>query len=191
MMISFQRRIALILFLVPMFFAGSAFREYNPMDNMMDYVLAKGESKVSVDAFRSELVDRASKYVGSRYRSNGSSPKGFDCSGFTSFIFSHYGLQLERSSRNQSKVGKRIPIASVQPGDLLFFAVKGNVHHVGMVVKNEGNQLWMIHSSTSRGVVVEEVFGSDYWRRRLLLARDVVSDMVLPGAEEVSETESF
>jgi cell wall-associated NlpC family hydrolase len=88
-------------------------------------------------------------------------------------------------------MGKRVPISSAQPGDLLFFAVKGNVHHVGLVVKNENNQLWMIHSATSRGVVLEEVFTSGYWGRRLLCARDLVSQMALSSEEDKVSLDSF
>lgn len=128
---------------------------------------------------RRELIETAKKYLGSRYRSNGRGPKAFDCSGFTSFVYRHFGVELESSSRGQSQVGKRVPLHSVQPGDLLFFAVKGHVHHVGIVVKNSDDQLWMIHSSTSRGVIIEEVLHSDYWRKRLLLARDMVAELSL------------
>ncbi len=181
----------LFFLMVPMFFVGSAFREYSPVENLVSYAEATSKKAQSAIEIRAGLVEQANKYLGSRYRYSSAGPKAFDCSGFTSFLFSQIGVTLERSSRNQSRMGKRVPISSAQPGDLLFFAVKGNVHHVGLVVKNEDNQLWMIHSATTRGVVLEEVFTSAYWGRRLLLARDVVSELALPSNEEEVSLDSF
>jgi cell wall-associated NlpC family hydrolase len=190
MRFNWKKKACSLLLLFPFIFIFSAFTNNNTIHDTISEVSNFSSEDKSVVEFRSELIEKANKYIGSRYRSNGAGPKAFDCSGFTSFVFSNYGLQLERSSRNQSKVGKRVPIYSAQPGDLVFFAVKGNVHHVGIIVKNEGNQLWMIHSSTSRGVIVEEILGSAYWRKRLLLVRDVVSDMKLENTQ-VNNPESF
>lgn len=190
MTISFRRRISLLVLIFPLFFIVSAFRVHSPIDSMVDSNIALTE-ELSIGEYRIELIEKARKYLGSRYRYNSSGPKAFDCSGFTSFVYSSFGMALKRSSRDQSKLGKRVPISDAQPGDLVFFAVKGNVHHVGIILKNENEQLWMIHSSTSRGVVVEEIFGSAYWRNRLLCVRDIMSELKLEQQVATEIVEPF
>jgi cell wall-associated NlpC family hydrolase len=169
------------IFLTPLFVLLlviiSAFKSNS---NTFEYLGAPDNDSTNIEGTtidkRAELIASANNYLGSKYRYNASGPKAFDCSGFTSFVYSNFGMELDRSSRAQARHGKRIPISSAQPGDLVFFAVKGNIHHVGIIVKNEADELWMIHSSTSRGVIIEEIYGSAYWRKRLLFAKDVLSD---------------
>ncbi len=139
---------------------------------------------------RLELINKAKEYVGLKYRYNGTTPKGFDCSGFTSFLYdTQLGIYLDHSSSGQSKFGKRVPLADAKAGDLLFFGVNGRIHHVGMVYSNEDDKLMMIHSSTSRGIIIENVWTSAYWRKRLMFVRDVISTE-LP-VEEVEPVETF
>jgi hypothetical protein len=187
MTISFRRRISLLAIIVPIFFILSAFRVHSPINSMLDNYTGELGEGMSISEYRIELIEKARKYIGSRYKYNSSGPKAFDCSGFTSFVYSNFGMALQRSSRDQSKNGKRVPISSAQPGDLVFFAVKGNVHHVGIIIKNEGEQLWMIHSSTSRGVIIEEIFGSAYWRNRLLFVKDIMSELKLEQQQIVPD----
>jgi hypothetical protein len=140
-------------------------------------------SSISSELFRFQLKEFAYNYLGTRYKPSGHSPGGFDCSGFVSYIFENHGLLISRSSSALSHHGMRIPISSAKVGDLLFFAVKGRVHHVGMVVSNTEDELLMIHSSSSRGVIVENVWASAYWRKRLLFAKDFISDAIFATEE--------
>lgn len=147
------------------------------------------EKKLSASDIRLRLKLYASDFLGTRYKYSGTTPKGFDCSGFMHFIFKEYGLDVSGSSASIGHKGMRVPILSAQPGDLLFFGVKGKIHHVGMVVKNVDDQLLMIHSSSSRGVVIENVWDSAYWRKRLLFAKDILSGSIF--AEDNSEVKTF
>lgn len=147
------------------------------------------EKKLSSSDIRLRLKLYASDFLGTRYKYSGTTPKGFDCSGFMHFIFKEYGLDISGSSASLAHKGMRVPILSAQPGDLLFFGVKGKIHHVGMVVKNVDNQLLMIHSSSSRGVVIENVWDSAYWRKRLLFAKDILSGSIF--AEDTNEIKTF
>lgn len=125
---------------------------------------------------REEIVQYAQTFIGLPYRYGSRSPeKGFDCSGFTSYILSKYDVPLSPSSRTQALQGKRVPLSEVVPGDLLFFGYKGRIHHVALVVENTPGGIVCIHS-TRRGVVLENVHASSYWRPRVLFARDVLGE---------------
>lgn len=129
-------------------------------------------------AFRKEIVAYAAKYKGSDYKSAGKKPDtGFDCSGFTSYVFGHFDINLSPAAREQVKQGKEKNIRDAQPGDLVFFRRSKNepIFHVSLVKSNNGKNLWVIHSTTSRGVIEEDVLNSSYWRPYLDSVRDVIS----------------
>ena len=112
--------------------------------------------------------------VGSAYRYGGASPAGFDCSGLMRYVFERQGIDLPRTTGEQSAIGRWIPLDELERGDLVFFA-EGDAlpHHVGIVSSRRGEPLAMIHASTSRGVVETEVTASAYWLRRLRFGRRV------------------
>ena len=89
---------------------------------------------------RSSIVDQVINYAyrfrGTPYRYGAMSPRGFDCSGFTSYVFKRFGINLDRSSRGQIFDGVRVKKNDLQPGDLVFFqgrSGRGGVGHVGIV----------------------------------------------------------
>ena len=129
-----------------------------------------------------EMLDYAFTFKGARYRSGSSSPKGFDCSGFTTFIFSKQNISLPRSSRSQysalrgdSQVKDR---RDLKAGDLVFFsgsrASKSNVGHVGIVTSvDESGNFKFIHSSCSQGVTVSSSQEAYYAKRYIGACRVV------------------
>lgn len=121
-----------------------------------------------------ELIDFAKKYIGTNYKYGGTTPKGFDCSGFTLFVYNEFGIKLPHQSSAQATLGKKIPYEDAQKGDLLFFTDKGRINHVGIVVSHKTDELKMIHSSSKRGIVIDEIYHSTYWRPRLHMARRVL-----------------
>lgn len=126
---------------------------------------------------RSSILKEAEKYKGIKYIYGGKDPKGFDCSGFTYYVFSKFDIKLSGSSAYQSKEGLEISPSSAKAGDLLFFGrngKNGKIQHVGLVYANNSEGLFMIHSSSSRGIVIDNVSTSSYWKPRLLYARKVV-----------------
>jgi cell wall-associated NlpC family hydrolase len=126
----------------------------------------------AVDASAQEIVATALALQGVRYRNGGSDPSGFDCSGFVQWTFNQNGLRLPREVRTQSQVGTRVDLASVEPGDLLFFeTVSRGPSHVGIAIG--GGEF--VHAPSSRGVVRVERYDSSYWARRFLEARRVRS----------------
>ena len=116
-----------------------------------------------------QVINYAYRFRGTPYRYGASSPKGFDCSGFTSYVFKRFGIDLDRSSRGQITDGVRVKKNDLQPGDLVFFqgrSGRGGVGHVGIVTKvNDDNTFHFIHSACSSGVTESKNTESYYSRR--------------------------
>lgn len=125
---------------------------------------------------RFEIVDYAKKQLGKKYKYAGRSPRtGFDCSGFTHYVMDNFGVDLSTSSRAQENQGKKIKVSEAKSGDLIFFrrSKNGAVFHVALVVSNDREGLKVIHS-TSRGVVIDNISVSSYWKPKISTARDVL-----------------
>ncbi len=125
---------------------------------------------------RYTLITEAKKLAGSKYKYGGTSPKGFDCSGFTSYVYNKAGIAIPRSSSAQAGKGTKITQGAAKPGDLLFFRFKkkDNISHVAMVVSNDADGMKIIHSTTSKGVMIEDISTSKYWQEKLLFGRRYV-----------------
>jgi cell wall-associated NlpC family hydrolase len=121
----------------------------------------------SVD--RAALVGTALDFRGVQYRDGGSDPGGFDCSGFTQYVFAQHGIQLPREVREQYRIGRDIDVAGLAAGDLLFFSTTApGPSHVAIAV-GEGDEF--VHAPSSSGVVRVERLSSSYWSRRFIGAR--------------------
>ncbi len=128
---------------------------------------------------RKDIVAYAAKYKGSKYTPTGKRPDtGFDCSGFTSYVMDHFDIDLSPAAREQVKQGHGKDILDAQPGDLIFFRRSASepIFHVSLVKSNDGKSLYVIHSTTSRGVIEEDVLNSKYWKPYIDSVRDVVSE---------------
>ncbi|MDA3901582.1 MAG: C40 family peptidase [Spirochaetes bacterium] len=116
---------------------------------------------------RQNLISEAKKHIGLLYRYGGNSPKGFDCSGFTQYLYKKQGIKLPRSSKNQYESGEKIEIETILPGDLLFFFIKkpGVISHVAMYIGN-GN---FIHSpSRGKRIMISSITNDNYWIKRYI-----------------------
>ena len=81
------------------------------------------------------------------------------------------------ASSIQATEGRYVAVDGVMPGDLIFFGEsKKRISHVGLVVKRGPEGITCVHSTTSRGVVVENVSQSQYWTTKILFARDLISE---------------
>jgi cell wall-associated NlpC family hydrolase len=98
-------------------------------------------SPVSSGVTGSDVVNGATKFVGTPYVWGGTTPSGFDCSGFTQYVYGQLGVQIPRTSEEQATIGTPVSsLANAQPGDLLFFAgsdgTASSPGHVGIYVGN-------------------------------------------------------
>lgn len=127
--------------------------------------------------FRNNIIDFSEKYLDSKYKYGGTTPKGFDCSGYTFFVMNEFNIKLPHNSAAQSQLGKKIKVEKAQPGDLIFFSHENNnnINHVGIVYSNENGVLKMIHASSSKGIRIDSILDNGYWAPRLRYARNVVN----------------
>lgn len=110
-----------------------------------------------------DLLTYAARFIGTPYAYGGSGPGGFDCSGFTSYIFKQYGYSLNRTADGQYYDGTPVSAAELQPGDLVFFRCRSSIiDHVGIYVGD-----WtFIHSSSPRsGGVIYTSMDESYYSR--------------------------
>jgi len=125
---------------------------------------------------RKDVAQSSKQYVGTKYKYAGKTPKtGFDCSGFTSYVYEQFELELSSSSSAQATQGKEVPLSDVKAGDLVFFGKKGRITHVAMVISNTKEGINVIHSTTSKGVMIQNISTSKYWKPKIMFARDVIS----------------
>lgn len=118
------------------------------------------------------LIAKASEYIGIRYRSGGTDPKGFDCSGFMFFMFNHIEMKLPHSSQDQATLGVRIDPSQAQKGDLIFFkTTRRGIGHVGMITEINGDEIKFIHSSTNSGIVISSTKEGYYAKRFVQINR--------------------
>ncbi len=116
------------------------------------------------------VAETAKMYLGTPYRSGGTSKSGMDCSGLVMTSFKEHGIDLPRVSRDQANVGKNISIKKVSKGDLLFFNTSGSgISHVGIVDRVEGSEVFFVHASSSQGVTISSLENS-YWKPRFVKA---------------------
>ncbi len=122
------------------------------------------------------LISTARSYTGTPYRFGGMSRAGMDCSGLLYQSFRAVGLTLPRTSKQQSKYGKKVRIDQLRPGDMVFFGSerrRRRVSHAGIVTSVRGRQsVKFIHASTSLGVVESELY-TDYYQRIFVRGRRV------------------
>ena len=116
-----------------------------------------------------DIVQTAALYKGVPYRFGGVDAKGFDCSGYTAFIFQKHNISLPRTVDVQFAVGSSVERKNLAPGDLVFFETyEKGASHVG--IYSGGGKFW--HASSSRGVMLSGL-DEQYWRVRYLGARRV------------------
>jgi cell wall-associated NlpC family hydrolase len=123
------------------------------------------------------IVDFGLSFQGLHYYYTGKTPAtGFDCSGFTHFIFGRFGIELSPASKEQIFAGVQVPIEKVKKGDLLIFTgTKVAIRepgHVGIVISEPGETpVRFVHSSSNGGVKISEVQGTRYADRLLQVRR--------------------
>lgn len=122
-----------------------------------------------------DMINYAKKFLGTRYRRGGKTPAGFDCSGFTSYVFRQFGYSLGASSRDQALQGQAVAKEDVLPGDILVFngrRIGGTVGHVGIAIAydHDKDEITFIHSANGGGIRIDKT-SAPYYKARYIGAR--------------------
>lgn len=123
----------------------------------------------------SKVAENALEYLGTKYKYGGTSQEGMDCSGLVYTAFLKEDIALPRTSRDISLQGERLNLDEVQKGDLLFFQTNKKrkvINHVGLIVDVGKQEIFFVHSTTSRGVIISSL-DENYWQEHFVMARRV------------------
>ena len=118
------------------------------------------------------IVAEAKKYLGVRYVYGGTSPSGFDCSGFVYYVYRQCGYSITRTATAQNSVGAKVDRANMQPGDIIIFlnGARSAIGHAGLYIGNGQ----FIHASSGGGKVMISSLSESYYNTRFYSARRVV-----------------
>jgi cell wall-associated NlpC family hydrolase len=117
-----------------------------------------------------KILESAYSYLGIPYRWGGTTPSGFDCSGFVRYVFNENGIPLGRSSQVQAQEGKPVRLSDLKPGDLIFFKMHHRtrdhyrVNHVGLYVGN-GQFIHASCNAHAHEIKVDELESESYFPR--------------------------
>lgn len=178
-----EKLVYAIIGLIYLVYSAKSYNEKFNADKVAAYYGSFGspQSIGTIDnSDHSQLVKFAKEQLGKPYEVAGKGPEGFDCSGFTHFVFKRFNAFLPVSAQAQFYKGKPVKKDSVQVGDLVFFKgvdVDNNrVGHVGIVTNHSQVGIEFIHSSTSSGVMINDLLHDDYYRVRYKGARRVLGN---------------
>ncbi len=122
-----------------------------------------------------EVVNYAKNYLGTDYVVGGKTPEsGFDCSGFTRYVFSNFGYNLGTTAANQNNIGVDVSKEDLQEGDLILFYDEGKnkIGHTGIYISNGE----FIHAANpQRGVVTDNLNTNTYYNERFIVAKRIVN----------------
>lgn len=130
-------------------------------------------------AMLNDMIAYAKRFIGTRYVRGGKSPKGFDCSGFTSHVFKQFGYSLNASSSSQYGQGSKVERDEIAAGDLLFFTGRnsrsGRVGHVAIAIDNDPatGEITFIHAAISGGIRIDRI-SAPYYSARYIGARRIL-----------------
>jgi len=110
-----------------------------------------------------EIIDYSYNFIGVPYVSAGMSPRGFDCSGYTKYVFGHFNINLPRTAAEQYYAGQAVSVSEAKPGDLVAFKTSSYISHIGIYLGGDK----FISATSSGGIAVASVYGP-YWGNHFL-----------------------
>ena len=131
---------------------------------------SSGSSSSSSTSLGQQIAAFGMQYVGYPYVYGGTSPSGFDCSGFVQYIYRQFGYSINRTATAQLANGYYVSYDSLMPGDLVFFGSGSSASHVGMYIG--GGEF--VHAANSRSGVKISSLSESWYAARYIGARRIV-----------------
>ncbi len=198
-MFKINHNFSYFIFLYLLVFYFSSFSQNTISNNKLSPDTLTNDTlvKINYEQLIDSIIFYAEKYLGTRYMAGGYSEFGFDCSGFVSYVFARFNINLPRSSRDQALKGMPLKPEEIKRGDLVFF--KGRninstvVGHVGLVVERTDSTVRFIHASRKKGICYDYT-SSDYYKARYIGAKRLLGEnikdslWIAPQLAAVNET---
>lgn len=162
-----------VIFVIMLVISAKKFRNYK------EEYLAKDTVEVMDLTMQEQLISYALTLKGINYQSGGIDQDGFDCSGFTFFVFKKFGYELPHSSYWQFEAGKEIDTQKIEKADLVFFKGRDitseRIGHVGIAISASKNDNFaFIHASSSNGIIIDSL-NDFYYQTRFIGAKRMFS----------------
>lgn len=166
-----KKKYLLLLLVLVSIFTKSVFADDDD-DSDSDVPQPVTGKQLSKDAINDMLLQSVS-LMGVPYRWGGNTPQtGMDCSGFIRYVFrKSLGITLPRTANEMSKLGKKVDVDDLQPGDLLFFNIHHLNSHVGMYI-GDGKFIQSPHTGDKIKISVFD----DYWKAHLNGAKRIIAE---------------
>ena len=114
-----------------------------------------------------QIVNSAKSEIGSKYKHASRGPKSFDCSGLVEYVYHKHDISIGGSAAAMSSLGNSVNIEDAQPGDLVFYKKGGRVFHVSIISQVNSREVLVVHRTSSRGVIEEDISSSPYWSNKI------------------------
>jgi cell wall-associated NlpC family hydrolase len=145
-------------------------------DSLSITPIKENEAIATRDVDPEDVIRFANSLVGTPYVYGSSDPKvGFDCSGFITYVFNHFKIQVPRSSVQFKNIGKTIPVANAKRADLILFtdpdidnSTSTEIGHVGLITSNDSGVISFIHSTSGKAMSVAISPMSEHYKKRFV-----------------------
>jgi cell wall-associated NlpC family hydrolase len=128
------------------------------------------------------VIRFSESFIGTPYKYGGTTPSGFDCSGFIMYIFKNKNVDMPRTIDGMISISDKIDKNDIQRGDLVFFKGRNinsnDIGHVALVTEKTKNGFKMIHATTSKGVIINDFEQYEYWKSRYLFATRIKKEFL-------------
>lgn len=123
-----------------------------------------------MDIKSSALITYAKRYLGAPYKYGGTTPQGFDCSGFVYYVLMHFDVKPPRVTYQYEHIGKTVKVQHAKSGDIILFTGTSGkkIGHMGIITEVKGDTVTFIHASSPRsgGVILSNLEG--YWEQHFV-----------------------
>ena len=147
--------------------------EQYKINNQNNFIKNKNNvADINNNLISKKIYNEFAKWKGTPYKFGGTSKKGIDCSSFVQNVYGNgLNYSIPRSTYEQLKIGQKVSINNLKPGDLIFFQTSKNQRHVGVYINSDK----FAHASSSKGVMISSINNS-YWKSKYRESRRILNN---------------